>query len=547
MKGRRRLGAVLAILLLVLLALIGTTCGVGAWLFSRYNGRLPGSNGTPEITVHHGGELHLFGQPPVTLDPALVEDSYSAAYVVEIFSGLVTLDRNLNVVPDLAERWDVSPDGRTYTFYLRPNTTFQDGKPVTAADFKYSLERACSPALASPAARSYLGDIVGAIDMIEGRASSISGVRVLDDHRLSITIDAPKAYFLAKLTYSTAFVVDRTNVESGANWTEHPNGTGPFRLSQHNDQQIVLEPNTHYYGTGPSLDRVTFLFSGGSPVDMYENGQLDIAYVGLDDIDRVQDPTNMLSHDLTVAPQLDVQYLAMNVNEPPFDDIKVRRAFAEAIDREKLAKVVLKDTGVAATGILPPGMPGYNTALQGLPFDPEQARKLLQESRYKDAAHLPQVVLDIAGESDAAPPTIEAIVAMLHDNLGVNVRVEQMPWDQFLTALDQRQFTLFSSGWIADYPDPQDFIDILFDSQSHDNQTGYRNPQVDQLLQQARVEQNRDARLRLYQQAEAMIVQDAPWIPLWHSRDYVLVKPYVKGAVFSAAVRPWLKDVSVDR
>ncbi len=550
MKQRRSLFIVAFLLVACLLSVVCSAGGLAAlWAFR--NGQVARWLGAPRQTLpasaRPGGELSLAGDEPVTLDPALVQDAYSAEYVVELFSGLVTLDRYLEVTPDLAERWDVSPDGRTYTFHLRRDAEFQDGRPVTAADVQYSLERACSAALASPAAPSYLSDIEGARAMMEGQADHISGLRVADDHTLALTIDAPKAYFLAKLTYPTAFVVDRDNVAQGGNWTEHPNGTGPFRLAQRDQERIVLERNEHYYGGKAALQRVTFVLSGGSPMTMYENDQLDIVQVGLGDIERVQDTTNALSQQLTVVPREDVQYLGMNVQVPPFDDVKVRQAFAHAIDRQRLANVVLKKTAVAAEGILPPGMPGYRADFRGLAFDPELARQRLNGSKYKDAAALPEIVLYISGDGGTMPPTIDAITAMLRDNLGVEVKVQQTPWDRFLTDLNERRYGFYSSGWIADYPDPQNFIDILFCSQSHENHNAYKNPEVDRLLEQARVEQGRDQRLRLYQQAEDLIVQDAVWVPLWHGRDYMLTKPYVKGAVFSASVRPWLKDVYLER
>ena len=156
--------------------------------------------------------LRLVGGDPVTLDPALAGDTTSHAYVAEIFSGLVMLDKDLRVRPDLAERWQISDDGKTYTFSLRKNARFHDGRPVSARDFKYSIERAANPALGSKTAETYLGDIVGVKDKLQKRASAVSGVRVVDDYTVEITIDAPRAYFLAKLTYPTAYLVDQNTL-----------------------------------------------------------------------------------------------------------------------------------------------------------------------------------------------------------------------------------------------------------------------------------------------------------------------------------------------
>ena len=552
MTERRTLGTVLIVVAAVTVLCVSTVCCAGAYVVWRELGGVAGPPVVGEGTATRavpvaGGELRIQGEPPVTLDPALVQDAQSATYVVEIFSGLVTLDENLEVAPDLAERWEVSEDGRTYTFHLRGDARFQSGRPVTAADVEYSLTRACSPSLGSTVAASYLNDIEGARAVMQGEASTISGIRVIDERTISLTIDAPKAYFLAKLTYPTAFVVDRQNVAEGGSWSEHPNGTGPFRLAQWTDERIVLKRNPHYYRGAARLEQVTFVLAGGDPVTMYENDELDIAQVGLTAIDRVLDPSNPLNQELTIIPRLDVQYLAMNPEVPPFDDVRVRQAIAHAIDRQRLAKVVLKGTVDAAEGILPPGMPGYRPEFRGLAFDPDRARELLRQSAYGDAADLPEIVLHTSGTGGTLPPTVEAIVAMLRTNLGVEVLVEQTAWDRFLMDLTERRYGFFLTGWIADYPDPQNFLDILFHSQSRDNHSAYANAEVDRLLEEARVEQDREKRLELYQQAETLIVEDAAWVPLWHGRDYVLTKPYVKGAVYSASIRPWLNDVYVER
>ena len=191
--------------------------------------------------------LRLWNDPP-TLDPHVAGDTTSAAIIVEVFGGLVTIDPNLEIVPDLAEAWDIGGDGRSYTFRLRKGASFHNGKPVTAHAFKWSLERAADPATESPVADTYLGDIVGFRQKLKGQAQDISGVRVIDDHSLAITIDAPKAYLLSKLTYPTAFVVDQDNVMTSRRWYMKPNGTGPFSLDQYIPQDVlVLKRNQAYH------------------------------------------------------------------------------------------------------------------------------------------------------------------------------------------------------------------------------------------------------------------------------------------------------------
>ena len=515
-----------------------------------------------------GGEFtRLFSDPP-TLDPALTSDTSSAFVVIEVFSGLVTIDEDLNIVPDIALRWDVSNDERTYTFHLRNDVKFHDGKAVTAHDFKYSMERALDPRTESTVADLYLNDIVGASAKVKGTANSVSGIRVLDDYRLEITIDAPKPYFLAKLTYSTAFVVDQENVESGADWTSRPNGTGPFRLTEWQiGERIRLERNDLYYREPAHLDAVNLILSGGVGMTMYENDEIDFTGVGLADIDRVLDPTEPINRDLQITPpDYSVSYFGFNTQMAPFDDVKVRQALALAINKELIAEAVLSNLVVPAYGILPPGFPGHNQNLRGLRYDIEAAMRSLAESSYGRgnteiaeflmqadaatddetrltalaeasrlaAAELPTIILSVPGGGGAVGLDTEVILAVWQELLGVNVEVQQSEFATFLNDVDRRRYQMFTLGWVADYPDPQNFLDILFHSESANNHTGYSNSEVDRLLEQARTEKDVETRIALYQEAEQLIVNDVPWIPRWYEGDrYVLIKPRIKGYVLS--------------
>ncbi len=482
-----------------------------------------------------------------TLDPIQTQGTTEAEYVVHVFSGLTGLNDKLEVVPDLAEKWDVSKDGVTYTFTLRRGARFHDGREVRAADVKYSLERAADPASRSPVAQTYLDDIAGVLERLQGKASEISGVKVRDDSTIEITLVEPRVYFLAKLTYPVAFVVDRTNVESGgAQWWTRPNGTGPFRVREAKPgESLVFARNDTYYGSKPALAEVNFFPT--PPVPAYEAGQLDLALVDLADIDRVTDKSDPLNRELRVQTEMDIHYLGFNVTAKPFDDLLVRQAFNHALDRDKIANVTLKKTVVKANSILPPGMPGHNDKARSLDFDVSRARQLIAESTYREVKNFPEIALTIMGTRTSAPPEINAIVAMYRQNLGVDVKVRQMDRDAFLDALAKSKdsFQMFYNGWVADYPDPQNFLDILFYSKSPNNDTQYANPDVDRLLERARSERDHATRMRLYQEAEAQILRDAPWVPLWHSKRYVLVKPYVQGYTAPSVVLPWLRSISL--
>ena len=548
------------ILIVVLTCGIAGICGAVGWFRVRdisdvLTPPLP-SGPVDTLRPAPAGTLRLSGTMPPTLDPAMAQDSTSAEYIVHLFSGLVTLDADLQVVPDLADGWELDAEGRVYTFFMHPDAVFHDGRPITAQDVVYSIERACDPALGSPVALTYLGDIVGVHEYAQGEATSIRGLRALDAHTLEIEIDAPKAFFLAKLTYPTAFVVDGEQIErEGRAWMAQPNGSGPFRLESISPSgrggRIVLvvhEAHRSALGGAPALQRVEYLLDGGVPITMYENDEIDIVGVPPTEIERVLDPYNPLFAEHVVEPELSVQYIGLNAAMPPFDDVLVRQAFAHAIDRDRLADLVLKNTAQPAAGILPPGMPGFNPDLEGLRYDPERARELLGQSRYGSAEALPEIRLTISGTSGRMPQFTSAIVAMLEESLGIEVLVEQVEWPYFLRDMNERRYMAFSAGWIADYPDPENFIDVLFHSASAQNHTGYANPEVDRLLETARVANGDDpvARLALYQQAEQLIVADAPWIPLTHGLNYVLVKPHVRGYRGSAGLYPWLAHIYLE-
>ena len=496
-----------------------------------------------------GGRLvRLFIDPP-TLDPHLTTDATSATIIVEVFGGLMTIDSDLNVVPDLAEDWNVSDDGRVYTFRIRPDATFHDGKPVTAEDVRWSLERATNPLSEAPNVDQYLGDIVGVDEKVAGDALEISGVRVIDERTIEITIDASKSYFLAKLTYPTAFVLDRVNIEANPkNWFRQPNGTGPFRMTEYKVGETLILSRNEGYHLGPSkLAEVEMILSGGTSMLMYENDEIDIAGVGLADLDRLLDPTHSLNAQLMrAAPSFSVQYIGLNVNEPPLDDRKVRQALNLAIDKREIATIVLGDQVVPATGILPPGFPGFNESVTGYGFDPERAMQLLKESKYgDDLDNLPPITMTTPGSFGAnVSLDMEVVLQMWEKNLGIKTEFQQTEFATFLKDLNKRRFQMFDIGWIADYPDPENFLDILFYSDSSNNHTNYSNPEVDALLEKARVEADETLRYSIYNQVEQTILDDAPWVPLWYSGErYLLIKPSVHDYLQTPMIIPKLRHV----
>ncbi len=536
----KRLFAVAALLLGLVAAVSVTGCSGGG---SGGNESSAGSQSSAS-----GPTLRMVGSDPLTLDPAIVTDAGSAGYIVEIYSGLVTIDKDLKIAPDIAKSWDVSADGKTYTFHLRNDVVFQPtGRQVTADDFKYSMERTASPDTASTTAETYLGDIVGAQEMIDGTADHISGIEVVDDLTLRITIDAAKPYFLAKLACPTAFVVDRTQIESDPrNWSRKPHGTGPFMVKDWKlGESLTLQANDRYYAGVPNVKTVDFVLSGGSQLTMYQDDEVDVAGISIADIDRVKDPSDPLHSEYVSADEMSLYYLGFNTQKAPFDDPKVRQAFAMSVDLQKIVDVVLKDIAPVAHSIMPPGLPGYNPNATAALFDPEKAKQLLAQSKYGSADGLGEITLSEVGVGATAGDDIQAMVEMWKDNLGVDVQIQQTDEATFFQDLDKRSYQMFTAGWILDYPDPEDILDILFNSKSNQNTTGYDSPQVDQLLTQARTEQDPGTRMGLYQQAEQLILADLPMMPLYYGHNDVVVKPYVKNLMLPPVVMPYLRYVTI--
>lgn len=493
------------------------------------------------------GELRLRGDDPLFLDPAVAQDAGSALYIVEIFSGLQRLDKDLKVQPDLAESYEVSADGKTYTFHLNKKATYQDGRPVSADDVKYSWERALSPDAGSVTAENFLGDIVGAKDVSRGRATEISGLKIINDTTISVTLDAAKPYFLYKLTYPTAFLVDKRQIQSNPKrWAQKPNGTGPFKLKEWKlGERIVLEAYANSHLGPPKLQTVRFDLSGGSSLVAYEDGEIDVTGVGLDDLERVQDPSDKLNAEYTTTPRQSIDYIGFNTNVPPFDDPKVRQAFAMAVDRKKIAEVVLKGAIPVASGILPPGIPGYTSDDKTKQYDPVAAKALLAQSKY--AANMPEITLAASGAGATVGPTEEAIIQFWKDNLGVAVKIQQADSATFFSDIDQGRYQMFHLGWIMDYPDPEDVLDVLFYSKSKQNNSRYSNPDVDAKLEAARIEQDTEKRLAMYQQVEKQLIDDAVWVPMFFDTIHALVKPYVKNFSFPPTIIERFHGVEVNR
>jgi oligopeptide transport system substrate-binding protein len=512
----------------------------------------PAKNNTPKsgsaAGVCSGNTLVVPGsEPQNVLDPIQVDDVATSEYIVEIFGGLVTLDRELKVQPDIAKSWDISADGKTYTFHLRDNVLFHSGKRVTAKDIQYSLERAADPVNASPTVVAYLGDVLGVKEKANGKAPSISGLKVIDDQTVQITLTEPADFFLAELAYPVSFVVNKEQIEKDPrNWTRKPDGTGPFKMAEFSPaEKIRLVRNDRYHLGVAKLDEVVFDLGGSSVSTRYENDELHIGGVPAQSLEDVVGGQSPLSAEYHPIPNMATFYLNVNPSKAPFDDPKVRQAFAMAIDRESINKVLLYGYFRVADGFLPPEMPGYKESVHSYSFDPVKARQVLSESSY--GTNLPRITFTYGGSGGNSPEILVAIQKGWQDALGVTVELQAVEPSAFLRERRKGTFQIADDGWSADYPDPENFLGKLFASDSQLNYTHYKNADVDNLLRQARSETDRQKRYDLYAQAEQKIVDDAVTIPTFWPVEHMLIKPCVKNYPPISMTAPKYRYIEIDQ
>ncbi|MEI7770690.1 MAG: peptide ABC transporter substrate-binding protein [Chloroflexales bacterium] len=482
------------------------------------------------------------------LDPARLADYQSNLAVNLIFGGLVRLRPDLAVIGDGAESWRTSADGTVYTFALRKNLAYGDGTPATAQDFADSLRRTIAPDTGTSFAFEFLKHIVGAEALHKKEAPTLSGVRAIDAHTLEITLDAPLGYFLSQLTYTLAFVVPPGKIEAaGDAWMGRAFGSGPFRVKEHQaGKRLVLEGNPSYWAGMPGVANVELNFfpDSAAAFTSYQAGDLDImgSIQGGVPAERVAEVRSLPDMRSASAPVL--RYIGFNNRRPPFDNVYVRQAFAQAIDKDSLAKQVLSDEARPAGRILPLGFPGSSLPITTLAFDPLGARSALGLAGYVSGSSLPPVALTYSRDTDTEKAA-QALQRNWSDTLGIDVRMEGLPINEFIARLDsmvtdptnpKTSMQMYLSVWGADYPDPHNFLSLQLQSDSPYNNGHWSNSEFDRLTGEA--DQMSDPgraadRLKLYNQAEQIAVREVGWLPLFNPEVNILIKPTVRGLSFT--------------
>ncbi len=477
------------------------------------------------------GYLYLrLSSDPSTLDPAHIVDVAGGSIAAKLFNGLVRFDENANFVPDIAESYDISPDGRTYTFHLRRGVRFTNGREVTAQDFKYSFERVLSPDTRSP--RTWLFDrIRGAREFMEGKADAVAGLRAVDDYTLVIELDAPFGPFAGLLAMPGGYVVPRGEVERLSDgFSDHPVGTGPYAVeSWEHGNRLVLEANKDYFAEKPGLSGILYrvIPEDLTAVAEFERGGLDAIGIPAPVFGRyIRDEK---WKDLVVSQVgLNTYYLGMNCSRAPFDDPRLRRAVSQAIDRERILNTIYEKRGLLAYGPVPPVLlPRAEDEPAPYPYEPVKARELITEAGFPEGLKMKIYI----GSDPETLDMVEVIQQYLKD-AGIEASITQLEWSAYKQAINEGDADAFWLSWQADYPDPENFLYPVFDSKnfgSAGNRARFNDPVFDALIEKAQSEPDHKKRTALYRAAQDRVVEAAPWVFFWHKKDFVVRQPWVEG------------------
>ncbi len=475
------------------------------------------------------------GNDPATLDPARLRDIYSLAVGQQLFDGLVQFDQTLNITPALAQFWVASRDWLTWTFTLRKGVKFHHGREVTSDDVVYSFTRLLDPRLRSGGADHFM-TIQGAPEFREGKAKQVAGLAALDRYTVRVTLTEASVPFVSILAVGQAKIVPRELVEEqGEAFGLQPVGTGPFKFVRwERGKEIVLAANPDYFDGPPKLARLVFRIFPGERLDSvfadFQAGNLEDSPIPSKDYRQI---IASQAYQYFRRPIFSLRHYGLNTRMKPLDDRRVRQALVYAIDREAIVADPWLGRYALARGILPPGTLGFNPKLRGYPYDPPRARELLVQAGYPGGKGLPPIAIWSSVRSEEMLREHERIRKDL-EAVGVTAEFQYSPdWPTYSKAMSERKLPVFLRGWLADVPDPENFLAKLFHSASPWNYMGYANATVDGLLEKARAEPDVPRRVEVYRRAEELVMDDAPVIPVWHQTYERLFQPYVKGVEVS--------------
>ena len=479
---------------------------------------------------------------PKTLDPALSVDIHAVTMIQQIFDGLVQFDKDLNVIPAIAKSWKISLDSLTYTFYLREGVKFHNGREVTAEDFVYSFTRILDPETKSPAA-NFLDRVVGFKEFREGRTNHVKGLNSTGKYIFEIKLSEPYSPFISILGMNKFKVLPKEDVEKlGLSFGKFPIGTGPFRfVSMKEGEEILLEANPDYFDGRPYLGGIFFRIFHGAPREKilkeFKEGSLEESFIPPEEIENVFREKRYI---FLQKPTLSLRFYGFNLLSKSLNNKKLRKAINFAIDKSSIISEIHKNQFNLAKGILPLGMPGYDPMKNPYPYNETQAIKFLSEAGYRKGKVIPILEIWSASKSEAAQRELNEVNSQLN-KIGVQTTIHfETAWPNFESMLKANQAPIFIYAWYADFPDPDNFLRILFHSKSQYNYMAYYNEEVDRLLDKAKTERDYLKRMGMYRKVEEIVLDDAPIVPMVNNLFQMVYQPYVRGVEVSALGGPYI-------
>jgi peptide/nickel transport system substrate-binding protein/oligopeptide transport system substrate-binding protein len=503
----------------------------------------PSAPASPAAKVAPSETVYRFPIPtdPPSLDPAHITDTVSDCVARRIFEGLVKFDTNLRIVPALAEKWESSPDGKVWTFHVRKGAKFHNGRDIKAADFVYSFERMLDPRTKSERA-DLLKPVLGADDFFKGKTPHVKGIVAKDDYTLEITLSQGLAPFIDILAMSPLSVVPKEAVErEGGDFSVKPTGSGPFVFAEwKREEQIVLKANRAYWGGNPSVSTVIFriLPDEATRFEEFKNGNLEHTDVPQGKMSEALSSPKLKAL-LVTHPAMDMYGYGFNCQKPPFKgNVNLRLAVNYAIDRDNIVRTIMEGKVVPMTSYVPPGTFYTPPKEDGYKYNPELAKKYLAKAGYPRGKGLAPITLYIDTQR-LHGQIAEAVQGDLR-KIGVKVEIRTIEWATFLQSVYDGEPTFFQNTWLADYPDPDNWLFTLLDTKqigSPGNIARFSNKRFDDLTERARTIVDEKERQRLYAAAERIAYSQAPWCLLFINSPTVLVQPWVKGMEITAMDR----------
>ena len=465
---------------------------------------------------------------PAMVDPITYSELISGAIIGNIYEAFTAIDKDGNVVPSLATKWEAREDNAVWRISLRKGVKFHSGREFSAKDVKYTYEQLLLPGNKGGLNARYLKEIVGAQEIKDGKTKSLSGVTIIDEHTIDIKFTSPDVLFPI---YPIYLMDSGVIAESGAKWfTKVSAGTGPYQFkSWSRGQNVSLIAHKGYWGGAPKIDGVTFLVvpSDDTAISMYEAGELDLIYVSsvVEGRRLLKDPR--FEKDLIRVPAAQIQYLGLNSTQyEPFKDIRVREAVCISIDRDAMVKGLYGGAAFPLYGQVTNGVAGYNPNLKPIPFDPERAKKLLAEAGYPGGKGMPPIKV-----TTTPPRKNEAAyyASQIKSVLGMPVEVEIVERGSHIKNMNTGQVAFFPWGWTAGYPDAMYFLSQVWYGPSKYNRSRWSNAEFDALIDKAKGIPDNAARYKLYNQAEQVLLDDWGTCPTTVRMQIAAAKPNVSG------------------